>query len=71
MRLRRAELGDGIDFRKVRVVAKDGMADSRLPHLAGEGDMPRMIQVLAAEKDDLPFQERIVDRFPDGGRERL
>ena len=52
-----AVLGDRVDLRIALDMAEDGMADRRLAELAGHRDMLRMIEVLASEERDLPFQE--------------
>ena len=52
-------LGDRIDFGIALDMAEHGMADRRLAELARHRDMLRMIEVLVAEEDDLPFQEGV------------
>ena len=42
-------------------MAEHRMADGRFAELAGHRDMLRMIEVLAAEEDDFPFQKGIAD----------
>ena len=40
-------------------MAEHGMADRRLAELARHRDVLRMIEMLAAEEHDLPFQEGV------------
>ena len=40
-------------------MAEDGVADRRLAELPCHGDMLRVIQLLPAEENHLPFQERV------------
>ena len=42
-------------------MAEHGVADGRLAELAGHRDVLRMIEMLAAEEHDLPFQESVAD----------
>src|ERR1019366_6907196 len=52
-------LGDRVDFRKALDMAEHRVADGRLAELARHGHMPRVIEMLPAKEDDLPFQKSV------------
>jgi hypothetical protein len=52
-------------------MAEHGMSDRRLAELAGHRDVLRMIEVLAAEEHDLPFQEGVTHLLQLFGWQRL
>ena len=55
----------------VRVgTAEDDMSGRRRAEPAGEGDMPGVIEALAAEEHHLPGQERVANGADVGVRER-